>query len=248
MSKKSHQFLTLWPWPLTYDLEKLIRSGHYHYQCVYQIWEQSIQWFLSYRVNTIAGGGRLWRKTITSPDPSNTGDIIKILVINFSLLIHMWVQFYSILQLSESFGWENLILRESASCYWFASENNAHSCTWSKLTTGWSGSWSQVNSSSTGHQGKGNVIMLTNLSSLEALKAVTLTPSMPPVIASQWPWWLYQFRNLFGKQLPKSISSDGPWRGRVDISLSHWYQNLNCGENMVMWLNLKYLIDKTWIL
>ena len=58
MSKKSHHFLTLWPWPLTYDLEKLIRSGHYHYQCVYQIWEQSIPWFLSYRVNTIAGGGR----------------------------------------------------------------------------------------------------------------------------------------------------------------------------------------------
>ena len=81
----------LWPWPLTYDLEKLIRSGHYHYQCVYQIWEQSIQWFLSYRVNTIAGGGRraagggrraagggrLRRKTITSPDPSDTGDIKK---------------------------------------------------------------------------------------------------------------------------------------------------------------------------
>ena len=76
MSKKSHYFLTLWPWPLTYDLEKLIRSGHYHYQCVYQIWEQSIPWFLSYRVNTIAGGGRLRRKTITSPDPSDTGDII----------------------------------------------------------------------------------------------------------------------------------------------------------------------------
>ena len=76
MSKKSHHFLTLWPWPLTYDLEKLIRSGHYHYQCVYQIWEQSIPWFLSYRVNTIAGGGRLQRKTITSPDPSDTGDII----------------------------------------------------------------------------------------------------------------------------------------------------------------------------
>ena len=82
MSKKSHHFLMLWPWPLTYDLEKLIRSGHYHYQCVYQIWEQSIQWFLSYRVNTIAGGGRrvagggrLRRKTITSPDPSDTGDI-----------------------------------------------------------------------------------------------------------------------------------------------------------------------------
>ena len=69
----------LWPWPLTYDLEKLIRSGHYHYQCVYQIWEQSIQWFLSYRVNTIAGGGRLRRKTITSPDPSDTGDIIIVL-------------------------------------------------------------------------------------------------------------------------------------------------------------------------
>ena len=76
MSKKSHHFLTLWPWPLTYDLEKLIRSGHYHYQCVYQIWEQSIPWFLSYRVNTIAGGGRLRRKTITSPVPSDTGDII----------------------------------------------------------------------------------------------------------------------------------------------------------------------------
>ena len=76
MSKKSHHFLTLWPWPLTYDLEKLIRSGHYHYQCVYQIWGQSIPWFLSYRVNTIAGGGRLWRKTITSPDPSDTEDII----------------------------------------------------------------------------------------------------------------------------------------------------------------------------
>ena len=33
MSKKSlseNPFLTLWPWPLTYDLEKLIRSGHYH--------------------------------------------------------------------------------------------------------------------------------------------------------------------------------------------------------------------------
>ena len=78
----------LWPWPLTYDLEKLIRSGHYHYQCVYQIWEQSIPWFLSYRVNTIAGGGRrvagggrLRRKTITSPDPSDTGDIINFLSI-----------------------------------------------------------------------------------------------------------------------------------------------------------------------
>ena len=78
MSKKSHHFLTLWPWTLTYDLEKLIRSGHYHYQCVYQIWEQSIPWFLSYRVNTIAGGGRLRRKTITSPHPSDTGDIIRI--------------------------------------------------------------------------------------------------------------------------------------------------------------------------
>ena len=76
MSKKSHHFLTLWPWPLTYDLEKLIRSGHHHYQFVYQIWEQSIPWFLSYRVNTIAGGGRLRRKTITSPDPSDMGDII----------------------------------------------------------------------------------------------------------------------------------------------------------------------------
>ena len=86
MSKKSHHFLTLWPWPLTYDLEKLIRSGHYHYQCVYPIWEQSIPWFLSYRVNTIAGGGRLRRKTITSPDPSDTGDMI-IIFFAFSMSI-----------------------------------------------------------------------------------------------------------------------------------------------------------------
>ena len=34
--------------------------------------------FLSYRVNTIAGDGRLRSKTITSPDPSDTGDIISI--------------------------------------------------------------------------------------------------------------------------------------------------------------------------
>ena len=94
MSKKSHHFLTLWPWPLTYDLEKLIRSGHYHYQCVYQIWKQSIPWFLSYRVNTIAGGGRratgggrLRRKTITSPDPSDTGDIITSVR---PLLFYLW--------------------------------------------------------------------------------------------------------------------------------------------------------------
>ena len=77
MSKKSHHFLSLWPWPLTYDLEKLIRSGHYHYQCVYQIWEQSILWFLSYRVNTIAGGGR--QAAGGGPDPSDTGDIINMI-------------------------------------------------------------------------------------------------------------------------------------------------------------------------
>ena len=104
MSKKSHHFLTLWPWPLTYDLEKLIRSGHYHYQCVYQIWEQSIPWFLSYRVNTIAGGGRraagdgrraagggrLRRKTITSPDPSDTGDIINYTFFNVWVRYLVW--------------------------------------------------------------------------------------------------------------------------------------------------------------
>ena len=106
MSKKSHHFLMLWPWPLTYDLEKLIRSGHYHYQCVYQIWEQSIQWFLSYRVNTIAGGGRraagggrraagggrLRHKTITSPDPSDTGDIIMGRNMEYRvMIIDIWV-------------------------------------------------------------------------------------------------------------------------------------------------------------
>ena len=87
MSKKSHHFLTLWPWPLTYDLEKLIRSGHYHYQCVYQIWEQSIPWFLSFCGRRGAGDGRLWRKTITSPDPSDTGDII-IYILQFTNKTH----------------------------------------------------------------------------------------------------------------------------------------------------------------
>ena len=77
MSKKSHHFLTLWPWPLTYDLEKLIRSGHYHYQCVYQIWEQSIPWFFSHALTPLraAGSGRLRRKTITSPWKVNQGGI-----------------------------------------------------------------------------------------------------------------------------------------------------------------------------
>ena len=99
MSKKSHHFLTLWPWPLTYDLEKLIRSAHYHYQCVYQIWEQSNMWFLSYRVNTIAGGGRLRRKTITSPDPSDTGDIIisKLFSHNLGFILQLYVDHAHIL-------------------------------------------------------------------------------------------------------------------------------------------------------
>ena len=78
MSKKSFSDAVT----LTFDLEKLIRSGHYHYQWVYQIGEQPIQWFLSYRVNTIAGGGRLRRKTITSPDPSDTGDIKIIIMLH----------------------------------------------------------------------------------------------------------------------------------------------------------------------
>ena len=45
-----------WPWPLTYDPEKWISSGSDHYQCVCQIWEQSIQRFLSYHLNTITAG------------------------------------------------------------------------------------------------------------------------------------------------------------------------------------------------
>ena len=115
MSKKSHHFLMLWPWPLTYDLEKLIRSGHYHYQCVYQISEQSIQWFLSYRVNTIAGGGRraagggrraadggrLRRKTITSPDPSDTGNIIR----NFAQQRFVIMKQYLIISLKYHLEW-----------------------------------------------------------------------------------------------------------------------------------------------
>ena len=37
-SKIKNKNHCLWPWPLVYALEKLIRSGHYHYQCMYQIW------------------------------------------------------------------------------------------------------------------------------------------------------------------------------------------------------------------
>ena len=110
MSKKSHHFLTLWPWPLTYSLEKLIRSRHYHYQCVYQIWEQSIPWFLSYRVNTIAGGGRLRRKTITSPDPSDTGDITNKMLQIKHHQITAWIQNLRLItreiQAMSSISWE----------------------------------------------------------------------------------------------------------------------------------------------
>ena len=54
--------------PLTHDHEKLINSGHYHYHCVYQIWKQSTQCFLSYCVNHLCWG---WpqHKTIT-PTPT----------------------------------------------------------------------------------------------------------------------------------------------------------------------------------
>ena len=38
----------LWFCDVTFDLEKLVSSGHYHYKCVFQIWEQYIQWFISY--------------------------------------------------------------------------------------------------------------------------------------------------------------------------------------------------------
>ena len=132
MSKKSHHFLMLWPWPLTYDLEKLIRSGHYHYQCVYQIWEQSIQWFLSYRVNTIAGGGRraagggrraagggrLRRKTITSPDPSDTGDII---IIYDTYLLNLSLQVPLPLFRGEFFLARPRARTAVLSCHWVAS-------------------------------------------------------------------------------------------------------------------------------
>ena len=42
---KSH--IILWPSSCTNDLQNVIRSGHYHYQCMYKIWEQSIPLFLS---------------------------------------------------------------------------------------------------------------------------------------------------------------------------------------------------------
>ena len=112
MSKKSYHFLTLWPWPLTYDIEKSIRSGHYHYQCVYQIWEQSIPWFMSYRINTIAGGGRrgagggrLLRKTITSPDPWDTGDMITIIISIWSVHPHGYQEIWALFSLKLGSLW-----------------------------------------------------------------------------------------------------------------------------------------------
>ena len=46
-------FPTLWPWPSTHDLEKLITSGHCHYQCVCQIWEQTTQDVFIYYIHNI---------------------------------------------------------------------------------------------------------------------------------------------------------------------------------------------------
>ena len=54
--KKESFFVMVWPWPLTHDHEKLTSSEHYHNHCVYQIWKQSIQCFLSYCVNHLCGG------------------------------------------------------------------------------------------------------------------------------------------------------------------------------------------------
>ena len=118
MSKKSHHFLMLWPWPLTYDLEKLIRSGHYHYQCVSQIWQQSIPWFLSYRVNTIAGGGRLRRKTITSPDPSDTGDINMRCIFTHSFPKHQWKTWLKLHDSSKLKQQHFFSKNMAAECWW----------------------------------------------------------------------------------------------------------------------------------
>ena len=48
------------------DHENLLHSGHYHYQCVCQIWEQSIQCLLSYHTSTIytVGGPKaIWMES-----------------------------------------------------------------------------------------------------------------------------------------------------------------------------------------
>ena len=38
-------------WRYDFDHKKLINSGHYHYQCVFQIWDQSIQCILSCHIH-----------------------------------------------------------------------------------------------------------------------------------------------------------------------------------------------------
>ena len=55
-----------WPW-------KVDQSGHYHYHCVYQIWEQSIQCFLSYYPSALRAGGVLSSRSGRAGDCQTCG-------------------------------------------------------------------------------------------------------------------------------------------------------------------------------
>ena len=52
-------FLRLRPWPLTHDLEKLMNSRDYHYQCGFKFWKQSIKSILSHHAHA------LWHQAMT---------------------------------------------------------------------------------------------------------------------------------------------------------------------------------------
>ena len=69
--QKESIFVMMWPWPLAHDHEKFINSGHYHYHCVFQIWKQSIQCFLSYCVNHLCGGWPQHKAITRTPTPTH---------------------------------------------------------------------------------------------------------------------------------------------------------------------------------
>ena len=77
---QNYCFFWHWPGPFIHGLENLFISGHHHYQCVFQIWEQCIRCILSYYIHAIDRAGNRqraaskWNHDI--PDPMNTEDII----------------------------------------------------------------------------------------------------------------------------------------------------------------------------
>ena len=45
------EYQNIFFWRYDFDHKKLINSGHYHYQCEFQIWDQSIQCILSCHIH-----------------------------------------------------------------------------------------------------------------------------------------------------------------------------------------------------